>query len=426
MTRRWLLALAASMLFSVASSSGRGAPDTGADASEGCNAQAGACQLDLADPQIARDDAARAATREAAPPSGQPTPGSVRLLFFWGHGCPHCESAKPFLEDLGRSDPHLVVERIEVRRDDAGRRRFVETMQRLGARTVGIPTFVVGDEYEVGYSEGAPEDRIRALVARARTGPSAAEARPHRVVDLPWLGRIDPAAVSLPVFTLLVGLVDGINPCAMWVLLVLLGILVHVKSRKRLLLFGGTFVVASGVVYFVFMTAWAGLFALAGLSRLLTLLLGFVVLVMGLVNLKELVWFKAGPSLTIPDKAKPGLYRRMRSIAGAASFPAAFLGIVVLAFLVNLVELGCTLGLPAVYTRILTLRTGLSVATRYAYLGLYNLAYVVPLAVIVAAYALTLHRVTLSERGARILKGFSGALLVSFGLLFLLAPDLLR
>jgi hypothetical protein len=128
------------------------------------------------------------------------------------------------------------------------------------------------------------------------------------------------------------------------VLLVLLSILVLVKSRARLLLFGAMFVVASGVVYFLFMTAWMELFSLAGLSRAITVLLGLVVLAMGLVNLKELLWFKKGVSLMIPDRAKPGLFRRMRAIAHSVSLPAALAGIAALAFLVNLIELGCTLG----------------------------------------------------------------------------------
>jgi hypothetical protein len=123
----------------------------------------------------------------------------------------------------------------------------------------------------------------------------------------------------------------------------------------------------------------------------------------------------------IPEQAKPGLYRRMRGIAKSTSLAAAFAGIAVLALLVNLIELGCTLGLPAIYTRILRLRGDLSAAARYGYLALYNLAYVVPLALIVILYAVTLYRLTLSERGAKVLKAGSGVLLVAFGLLFIAA-----
>jgi hypothetical protein len=127
----------------------------------------------------------------------------------------------------------------------------------------------------------------------------------------------------------------------------------------------------------------------------------------------------------IPDRAKAGLYGRMRSITAAASLPAAVVGIIALAFVVNLVELGCTIGLPAVYTRLLTVQPNVSSAGRYLYLVLYNLAYVVPLGLVVVVYALTLHRFTLTERGAKVLKTISGLLLTGFGIVFLVSPDVL-
>jgi thiol-disulfide isomerase/thioredoxin len=387
---------------------------------------AGGCPVDLSEDLDGVPDSTGTRAPAGTPDAGRATPPPARavLTFFWGVGCPHCDEAKPFVAALAREHPDLVVESVEVRRDAAGRERFLRTMQALGAGAAGVPTFVVGSEYVVGFAPGVGEQPIREIVQRALRRERASEG--SRSIELPMLGRVDPAAIPLPLFTLMIGLVDGVNPCAMWVLLVLLGILVHVKSRARLLLFGATFVVASGVVYFVFMTAWTHLFKLVGLSRYITIGLGSVVLLMGLINLKEVFWFKKGVSMMIPEKAKPGLYRRMRGIAKSASLPAAFAGIAVLALLVNLIELGCTLGLPAIYTRILTLRTDLSAAAHFGYLALYNVAYVVPLALIVVVYAATFHRLALSERGAKVLKGVSGVLLVTFGLLFVVAPDVLR
>lgn len=361
----------------------------------------------------------------SAPPSATATSAGT-LLFFWGVGCPHCEEAKPFIEQLKQEHPSLQVESIEVRRDPEGRARFIALVGELGVSAPGIPTFVHGQDYVVGFTPGTTERAIRRMVeGGSGEGSGLDDVESVGVIDLPWLGSVDSRAVPLPMFTLAVGLVDGINPCAMWVLLVLLGILTHVKERKRLLLFGGAFVLMSGVVYFLFMTVWVGLFHLVGLSRAITIGLGVVVLVMGIINLKELFWFKKGVSLMISDAAKPKLYKRMRGITRAASLPAALAGVVALAFVVNLIELGCTLGLPAVYTRILSLRADVSPGMRYAYLALYNLAYIVPLATIVGVYATTLHRMTLSERGAKVLKGVSGALLLLFGLLLIAAPEVL-
>ncbi len=364
-------------------------------------------------------DAGRGADRAPIAPRA-PGDARVRLTFYWGVGCPHCEQARVVLASLTRAGSGVALESVEVRQSPAGLARMQAEVARLGIAGAGIPLFVVGDRFVVGYRPGASDAELRALCEALE--PSA----PARKVTLPIVGELDPATIPLPLLTLVIGLVDGINPCAMYVLVVMLGILLHVRERRRLVLFGGTFVVMSGVVYFLFMTAWLGVFTLAGLSRWVTMGLGLVLVVMGTLNLKELVWFKRGPSLMIPDRAKPGIFRRMREIARAASLPAALVGIAALAFVVNLIELGCTLGLPAVFTRVLALRGELSGAARFGYLALYNVAYVVPLALIVGVYALTLHRLTLTERGAKALKAVSGALLVSFGLLFVLAPQILE
>ena len=358
--------------------------------------------------------------------AGAPAPASgadagvaaLRLVFFWGVRCPHCHEAEPFVAKLEAEG--VAVERVEVRESEAGRARFLEEIRRLGVTSPGIPMFVVGDRAVLGWRGEATEGEVRALLGGARPSGAGAD-----VVDLPIFGRLDPSTVSLPWFTFAVGLVDGINPCAFYVLVVMLGILLHVRSRTRIALFGGTFVLMSGVVYFLFMTAWLNAFLFAGVAEWLTRALGVVLIGMGLVNLKELAWFKKGVSLMIPEKAKPGLFRRMRGVAQAGSLPAAMVGIVGLAFVVNLVELGCTLGLPAVYTRVLSLRDDLSAAGRYAYLALYNVAYVIPLAAIVLVYAVTMRRLTLSEKRAKVLKAISGALLVLFGLVFVLAPQVL-
>lgn len=344
-----------------------------------------------------------------------------RLTVFWGIGCPHCEAARPAVAAIASENPGLSVEWVEVRQDPAGRARFFETVKRLGVEGAGVPMFVIGDRVLVGYRKGFTQQELRHVIQEARTGAAVPP-----TVDLPLFGTVDLSRISFPLFTVVIALADGINPCAFYVLIVLLGLLLHVPSRRRLALYGGVFVVMSGVVYFLFMTAWLGFFLAIGGSRWITLLLGAALVAMGLVNLKELIWFKRGVSLMIPERSKPGLFRRMRRIAGSASLPAAIVGITVLAFVVNLVELGCTLGLPAVYTRLLSLHAGLSTAGRYAYLVLYNAIYVVPLAVIVAAYFFTLTRMAMTQRRAKILKVVSGVLLVAFGTLFLVAPDLLR
>jgi thiol-disulfide isomerase/thioredoxin len=400
------LAAAASALLLGAAAPGGGAPPPG-------------------DPGICGPAAACPPPEDAtlALPPARSEPGVRAVLtVYWGENCPHCEEARPAVAALAAADPRVTVEWVEVRRDAAGRARFREEVARRGLAGAGVPTFVAGGEALVGFRAGETERELAALVARALGGGGERGTR----VRLPLVGELDGARLPLAFFTVAVGLVDGVNPCAMYVLVVLLGILLHAGSRARMALYGGAFVAISGIVYFLFMTAWLGAFSLGGLSRPLTAGLGAVLVGMGLLNLKDAIWLGRGPSLSVPDAAKPGLHRRMRAVAAAASLPAGLAGVAALAFVVNLVELGCTLGLPAVYTRVLSLRTDVGPGGRLAWLALYNLAYVVPLGLIVAVCAVTLRRLVMSPRAARILKAVSGGLLVAFGATFLLAPGLLE
>jgi hypothetical protein len=360
-----------------------------------------------------------AAANVAAPPTAA-APG---LTVYWGVGCPHCEEARPAVAALTARTPGLVVEWVEVRRDAGGLARLRAEASRLGVSAPGIPMFVVrGRQAIVGFRAGQTEAALAAaLSASGPDGPASRSA-----VVLPWLGELDPDRMPFAAFTVAVGLLDGVNPCAMYVLVVLLGLMLHAGSRGRVALYGAIFVAASGIVYFAFMSAWLGLFAAVGVGRPVTLVLGAILVGMGLLNLKELAWFRRGPSLMIPESAKPGIFRRMRRIGQAASLPAAAAGIAGLALLVNLVELGCTLGLPAVYTRVLSLRGATGPAARLGWLALYNLAYVVPLATVVTVAVVSMRKLTLGERASRLLKGISGTLLLAFGLVFLVWPDLLR
>jgi len=199
---------------------------------------------------------------------------------------------------------------------------------------------------------------------------------------------------------------------------------VHAKSRARMAVIGGTFVLFSGLVYFVFMAAWLNVFLIAGELRVITFVAGLLALFVAVLNIKDYFWFKAGPSLSIPDAAKPGLFRRMREIVASGSMGPMLASTVLLAIVANSYELLCTAGFPMVYTRALTLAT-LEPWQYYAWLAAYNVIYVLPLLAIVTVFTRTMGARKLSESEGRLLKLISGFMMLGFGLLLLLAPNLL-
>ncbi len=231
--------------------------------------------------------------------------------------------------------------------------------------------------------------------------------------------------MPLPVFTAIVAGLDAFNPCAFFVLLFLLSLLVHARSRARMALVGMTFVAVSGVLYFVFMAAWLNLFLVTDNLRAVTLIAGLIAVVLGALSAKDYFRPDLGPSTSIPDAAKPGLFARMRGLLSIDRLLPVMAATIALAVVANSYELLCTAGLPMVFTRVLTLND-LPTANYYGYLALYNVIYVIPLMAIVLGFVWTLGSRKLQPAEGRTLKLLSGSMMLGLGLVLVLAPQLLE
>lgn len=360
----------------------------------------------------------------------------VVVTFFWGQGCPHCEQEKRFLGELQQRYPAVVLREYEVWKDRQNARLYQQVLEAARIKQSGVPGTVVGRAFFLGFNErtragieqavqrcvreGCPD----ALAAQGRPGEAPVVGAPDRFA-VPLFGEVDPSTVSLPLFTLVLAGLDSFNPCAFFVLLFLLSLLVHARSRKRMFLIGGVFVLASGIIYFLFMAAWLTMFMVIGQLKAITIAGGIVAVLVGGINVKDFFLFKRGVSLTIPEAAKPKLFERMRGLLRAPSLPGMLAGAVVLALSANAYELLCTAGFPMVYTRVLTLQQ-LSTARYYQYLALYNIVYVIPLAVIVAVITVSLGNRKLSEWQGRQLKLLSGLMMTALGVILLVEPAVLN
>ncbi|MFZ1642654.1 MAG: thioredoxin family protein [Candidatus Contendobacter sp.] len=357
----------------------------------------------------------------------------VHLYFFWSQTCPHCRHARAFIEALPADYPWLELHSHDIIRDMAGGVQYTRMAEALGEAANSVPAFLFCGQMLTGFDRPETtgqqlrqqlEECHRRFIEPAAAPEVAPAITPAAalLLELPLIGRVDPGALSLPVLTVTLAGLDAFNPCAFFVLLFLLSLLAHARDRWRMLLIGGVFVFCSGLVYFVFMAAWLNMFLLVGELRIITVLAGGLAVVIGGLNIKDYFAFQHGPSLSIPDEAKPKLFKRMRGLASAERLPALLVGTVALAIVANSYELLCTAGLPMVYTRALTLHS-LSTGGYYLYLTLYNLIYVLPLLAIVLVFVQTLGARKLQEREGRRLKLLSGAMMTGLGLMLLFYPD---
>lgn len=341
------------------------------------------------------------------------------LEVFIRDGCPHCAKAKVFLTGLRGERPWLQIVYRSVDHDENARNDLVRHSQRAGIWPPGVPSFLFRDRLLVGFDD---EDHMgSALVSLVDQPAEGKETEPDHI-ETTLFGALSVSNLGLPLFTLAIGLLDGFNPCAMWVLLFLLSMLIHLQDRKRMALIAGAFVIVSGMVYYAFMAAWLNIFLWVGLSTAIRWALGGMALAIGGLNVKDFIAWKQGFSLSIPDSAKPGLYARMRAILAKERTLPALTAVTILAVMVNFIELLCTAGFPAIYTAILT-QQDLNPLIYHAYLSLYILGYMADDALMVGMAVIALSSHKLTERAGRLLKLISGLVMLGLGGVLIFHPE---
>lgn len=361
------------------------------------------------------------------------------IELFSREGCPHCVDAKNFLTQLQREQPQLQIlfHDIEKEPQTLTKLQILAQKQNLLVR---VPAFYINEQLIIGFTDANTTGQwLRSLLIQKNTPPiSQTEigsceiqqslectapvltTEKTEVFELNFLGqKLTLSEIGLPIFTLAMGLLDGFNPCSMWVLILMISLLAQMQNRRRMLAIAGTFVAVEGLVYFLFMSAWLNLFLWVGLSRISEIVIALIALMAGLINLKDFWFFGQGVSLSISKTNKTGIYLRIRQILNAQNLTGALIGVVILALLVQIVEFMCTSGFPALYTRILTLQQ-LDNASYYSYLLLYNVAYMFDDLIILSIGVITLSQHRLQEKEGRVLKLVSGFVMVGLGIYLLL------
>ena len=356
----------------------------------------------------------------------------IELYYVYSSTCPHCRAAMPFVASLEAERPWLRVWWIQADSDDReGKDLAIAVSRVIGEPVRTVPTFMFCGEMRSGFDSvmGIGTEIVNDLDAcheafvesRVVTTTTQTDVE----VAVPGIGDLRSSSVPLPVFTVLVAGLDAFNPCAFFVLLFLLSLLVHARSRSRMAAIGGLFVVVSGAMYFVFMAAWLNLFLVTDNLRWVTLAAGAMAAVLGVISLRDAFRSGSGLSTSIPESAKPGIYARTRNLVRTENMYAVVGATVALALVANSYELVCTAGLPMAFTRVLTLND-LPTSTYYGYLVLYNIVYVIPLLAIVGGFVWTLGSRKLQPAEGRILKVLSGTMMAGLGLALLFAPRLLE
>jgi glutaredoxin len=370
----------------------------------------------------------------------------VVIYFFWGDGCPHCAAAEPFLKSLTEKHPSIEIRDYEVWYVEANQELMTKMTAAYGTEPHAVPTIFIGEKYWEGFTDviqqqiqtqvdkclvdGCPDKGVGIIPGLEAAQPvetnTSSNTENSEKLILPVLGTVDLSSKSLWVSTLLISLVDGVNPCSIWVLTMLLAITLHAGSRKKVMIIGLVFLTITAAIYGLFITGLFTMLTVINFVGWIQVLVAIISLFFAIINIKDYFWYKEGLSFTISDEKKPGIFQRMRKVVDASQSSWGLVGAtVVLAAGVSLVEFSCTAGFPVLWTNILVSQnvTGWTfVLLLLLYLAIYQLDEMVIF--FTAVYSLKASK--LEEKHGRLLKLIGGMLMLSLALVMIINPALMN
>lgn len=349
----------------------------------------------------------------------------VYLNFFFETSASHYLDEQEFLKSISKKYP-LIIQSYDLAQKD-NRKLLDDLVKRYNIQTSSLPVLFIGQDAISGFvSRDSTGVEIENTIKKHLTGKVCVDivqkykeecAQKAQYLNVPFLGRVNLTALSLPALTVILGTLDGFNPCSMWALLALLALLIATKSRKKLIIFGGLFILISSLSYFLFMSAWLKVFELITYIQVTKIIIGVASFAAAGYYIRD--WWINRPGCKVTNaKTKSKLLKRMEWIIHEASIPAAFAGIIFLAFSVNLIELLCTIGLPAIYTRILTLQN-LPQLHYYLYILLYVFFYMLLNLVVYIAALATFSLVPVSPKFNRALNLIGAIIMIILGIYLL-------
>ena len=395
----------------------------------------------------------------------------INAYLFYGEGCPHCAKEQAFFETILDKYPTLKVNTFEIYYNQENVALLQKIAETLKIQTGSVPFLILGDKTFIGYSATISptqiEDRIKEcliikcpdsiakivgidinekeivkeikidnskinnnivpenneieIVIDKEKEVSQSDIL-EKTINIPFLGTFSIKNFSLPLLTIVIAFLDGFNPCAMWVLLFLVSLLFGIENKKRLWIFGLVFLFSSAVVYFLFMTAWLNLFMFLGFIAFIRIIIGIIALVSAYFNLKEYITNPTGGCKVTGGGKRQRIFEKLKQIIQQKNLVIAIIGLVLLAFAVNLVELVCSLGLPAVYTQVLSF-SYLSTWEYYMYLVFYVLIFILPAFFVFAISATTLQLTGISTKYGRFIHLISGIIMLIIGVLMIFKPE---
>ena len=342
----------------------------------------------------------------------------INVYLFHSESCPHCKKEIKYLDEVleEKYKDKINVYKYEVSKNEDNSNLLTSVKTLFNETSPYVPFTVIGEEYIIGFSE-TTEGQIEQIIDNYLT-----DTKTEKTFTIPILGEIKAKDASISLVAIILGLIDGYNPCAMWILLLLINMTLSIKDRKKLFTIGFTFILTGGVIYFLSMLGIGFIIDLAMITAIRNII-AIVAIILGIYNLYIFIKTRKDTGCHVVDKTKrKNIINKINDILSKKSFILAILGTIILAISVNLVELACSLGFPTIFLELLSINdiTGFS---KILYLIIYILFYLIDDLVIFLIAVFTLKSKGISTKYNKFVNLVGGILMVLMGLLLIFKPE---
>ena len=371
----------------------------------------------------------------------------VTLYLFHGAECPHCAEEIKFLDSIYDDYDQLKVVKYEVWYNEKNAELLQKVEDAYSIKRSGVPTTVIGNTVISGFGDSTGNRIKRAIehyiendyvdqVQRIKDGTFQKEdlekdksfeeeetkSDDDMTVDVPAVGKVNLKNVSLTSAAVIIGLIDGFNPCAMWILLFLISVLIGMKNRKRMWILGLTFLLTSAAVYMLIMLSWITIAVKITTIVWVRNIIAIIAIIGAFINIRSFIRShdESGCEV-VDDKKRKKIFSKIRKFTSEKSFILAIIGIMGLAISVNLVELACSAGLPLIFTELLVLNDTSSIM-KFLYTLLYIIFFLLDDLVVFFIAMFTMKITGISTKYNKCSHLLGGIIMLIVGVLLLFKP----
>lgn len=364
----------------------------------------------------------------------------LNIYLFYGDGCPHCAEEEEWFKTYLEKNKNIKIHRYEVWYDKDNQEKYSKVHEILNDKSSGIPYLVIGESVISGFDKDLTPERIRnaveyyrninykdkvgiylGVVSESETGQDETKYEDTKV-KIPLLGTKEAKDVSIGLSAFLIGVVDGFNPCAMWILLFLISMLLGMKNKKRMWILGITFLASSALVYFLFLLSWLNLSVFLNKVLYIRVAISFFAVLFGVLQVVNFFFKKDDGCEVVDNKNRKRIIKSIQKIIKEKSFILAILGIILLASSVNIIELLCSLGLPVMFTQILAINE-VSKVRQILYSLLYVLFFMIDDIIIFIIAMKTLEIKAISNKYGKYSHLIGGLIMIIIGVLMVYKPE---